>query len=165
MGVADNDFGASATVPAELLQQYWGATYTTPQTSTNKVGYVNLTGKVEVSPTWTVESVAHARVFNHSTQDGNPTGTQPCAADATLFCLGDDVTPANGLNGAQLSNPFDPSATLGENDRTTTQTTTTGFSLQATNTDQLFGHNNHFVVGTSFDHSVTHFTASAELGT
>jgi outer membrane receptor protein involved in Fe transport len=38
-------------------------------------------------------------------------------------------------------------------------------SLQATNDDQLFGHNNHFVVGTSFDASVTNFTASAELGT
>ena len=165
MGVADNDFGAAATVPAELLQQYWGATYTTPQTSTNKVGYVNLTGKVEVSPTWTLDGIVHARVFDQKTQDGNPTGTQPCAADATLLCFGDGSTPANGLNGAQLSNPFDPSAVLGENDRTTTHTTTTGASLQATNTDQLFGHNNHFVVGGSFDRSVTNFTASAELGT
>ena len=39
MGAADNDFGATATVPVELLQQYWGATYTTPQTSENRVGY------------------------------------------------------------------------------------------------------------------------------
>jgi outer membrane receptor protein involved in Fe transport len=165
MGVADNDFGAAATTPAELLQQYWGATYTTPQTSTNQVGYANLTGKVEVSPTWTLDGVAHVRIFDRKTQDGNPTGTQPCAADAALLCYGDDSTPANGLNGAQLANPFDPSAVLGENDRTTTYTTTSGFSLQATNTDQLFGHNNHFVVGTSFDYSVTNFTASAELGT
>ena len=165
MGVADNDFGAAATVPAELLQQYWGATYTTPQTSTNKVGYVNLTGKVEVSPTWTLDGIAHLRIFNQNTQDGNPTDTQPCDADATTLCFGDGSTPANGLNGMQLANPFDPSAVLGENDRTTTQSTTTGFSLQATNTDQLFGHNNHFVVGTSFDYSVTHFNASAELGT
>jgi outer membrane receptor protein involved in Fe transport len=165
MGVADNDFGAAATTPAELLQQYWGATYTTPQTSTNQVGYANLTGKVEVSPTWTLDGVAHVRIFDQKTQDGNPTGTQPCAADATLLCYGDDSTPANGLNGAQLANPFDPNAVLGENDRTTTHSTTTGFSLQATNTDQLFGHNNHFVVGTSFDYSVTNFTASAELGT
>ncbi|WP_346656061.1 TonB-dependent receptor [Bradyrhizobium sp. dw_78] len=164
MGVADNDFGAAATVPAELLQQSWGATYTTPQTSTNKVGYVNLTGKVEVTPTWTVEGIAHARIFDQNTQDGNPTGTQPCA-DPTLLCFGDDSTPANGLNGAQLSNPFAPDAVLGENDRTSTQSTTTGFSLQATDTDRLLGHNNHFVVGTSFDYSVTHFNANAELGT
>lgn len=165
MGAADNNFGAAATVPVELLQQYWGATYTTPQTSENRVGYVNLTGKVEATPTWTIDGSAHVRVFDQKTQDGNPTGTQPCAADATLLCYGDGSTPANGLNGSQLSNPFDPSATLGENDRTTTHSTTTGFSLQATNTDRLFGHDNHFVVGASLDYSVTRFTASAELGT
>jgi outer membrane receptor protein involved in Fe transport len=165
MGVADNQFGATATTPAELLQQNWGATYTSPQTSTNKVGYVNFTGKVEVTPTWTVEGVAHARLFNQNVVDGNPTGTQPCTANAALLCFGDGTSPANGLNGAQLSNPFPVDAVLGEIDRTTTQTTTTGASLQATNTDQLFGHDNHFTVGASFDYSVTHFMASAELGT
>jgi outer membrane receptor protein involved in Fe transport len=164
LGVADNDFGVAATTPNELLQQYWGATYTTPQTTTNKVGYVNFTGKVEVTPTWTIDGVAHARLFNQSTQDGNPTDTQPCA-DPTMLCFGDDSTPAKGLNGVQLANPFAPDAILGEIDRTTTKTTSTGFSLQATNTDQLFGHNNQFVVGTSFDYNVTNFTASAELGT
>lgn len=164
MGVADNDFGASATVPAELLQRFWGATYTSPQTSTNEVGYVNLTGKIDVSPTWTVEGIAHLRIFDRNSQDANPTGTQPCT-DPTLLCFGDASTPAFGLNSVQLANPFPAGALLGENDRTTTQSTTTGFSLQATNTDTLFGHNNHFVVGTSLDYGVTHFNGSAELGT
>jgi outer membrane receptor protein involved in Fe transport len=165
MGLADNRFGASATVPVELLQQYWGATYTTPQTSTNQVGYLNLTGKVEVAPTWTLDGTAHVRVFNQNMADGNPTGTQPCGADPTLLCFGDDATPAFGLSGAQLSNPFAAGATLGEIDRTSTRSTTAGASLQATNTDQLFGHDNRFVVGATFDASVTHFNASAELGT
>jgi outer membrane receptor protein involved in Fe transport len=166
MGVADNNFGAATTVPVELLQQYYGATYTTPQTSTNRVGYVNLTGKVEATPSWTIDGSAHVRVFDHQTLDGNPTGTRPCAATPpALLCFGDDVTPANGLNGVQLANPFGTNAVLGENDRTTTRSTTTGVSLQATNTDQLFGHNNHFVVGASFDSSVSRFSASAELGT
>lgn len=165
MGVADNKFGAAATVPNELLQQYWGATYTTPQTSSNKVGYLNLTGTVEASPSWTLDGTAHVRWFKQSTQDGNPTGTQPCAADATLLCFNDDSTPANGLDGNQLSNPFAADAVLGENDRTSTRSTTAGASLQATNTDQIFGHDNRFVVGASFDASVTNFTASAELGT
>jgi outer membrane receptor protein involved in Fe transport len=165
MGAADNDFGATATVPIELLQQYWGTTYTTPQTSENRVGYVNLTGKVEATPAWTIEGSAHVRVFDQKVVDGNPTGTQPCAANPTLLCFGDGSTPANGLNGAQLANPFDPNAVLGEIDRTTTHSTTTGASLQATNTDQLFGHNNHFVVGASLDSSVTRFSAIPELGT
>jgi outer membrane receptor protein involved in Fe transport len=165
MGVADNKFGSTATAPIELLDRYWGATYTTPQVTQNRVGYVNLTGKVEATPTWTIESSAHVRVFDQNMLDANTTGTRPCAADPTLLCFGDDATPANGLNGAQLANPFDPNAILGELDRTTTRSTTAGASLQATNSDQLFGHDNRLVIGSSFDASVTHFSASAELGT
>lgn len=165
MGVADNKFGATATVPVELLDQFWGASYTSPQTTENRVGYLNFTGKVEATPTWTLEGVAHLRVFEQDMLDANPTGTQPCGADPTLLCFGNDVTPANGLNGAQLSNPFAPDAVLGEIDRTLTRSTTTGASVQATNSDELFGHGNRFVVGTSFDYSTTRFNASAELGT
>jgi outer membrane receptor protein involved in Fe transport len=166
MGVADNKFGATATVPVQLLQNYWGATYTTPQTSANRVGYLNLTGKVEATPTWTIEGAAHVRVFQQKAVDGNPTATQPCAApNEALLCFNGDDVPANGLNGTQLANPFAPDAVLGQIDRTTTRSTTTGMSLQGTNTDQLFGHNNQFVVGTSFDSSVTRFGAGAELGT
>ena len=69
------------------------------------------------------------------------------------------------MNGVQLANPFPPGAVLGQNDRTTTKSTTAGMQLQATNTDQLFGHDNRFTVGGSFSSSVTNFTASAELGT
>jgi len=165
MGVANNNFGAAAAVPVELLQNYWGATYTTPQTTNNRVGYVNLTGKVEATPTWTIEGSARVRAFQQKTVDGNPTATQPCLADPSLLCFNDDSTPANGLNGVQLANPFPSTAVLGEIDRTTTRSVTTGATLQATNTDQLFGHNNQFMVGTSFDSGVTRFGASAELGT
>ena len=165
MGLADNKFGATATVPVELLQQYWGATYTSPQITNNRVGYANLTGKVQATPSWTIDGSAHVRVFDQKMLDANPTGTQPCAANIALLCFGDDATPANGLDGNQLANPFALDAVLGQIDRTTTRSTSVGVSLQATNDDQLFGHNNRFVVGTSFDSSVTHFSASAELGT
>ncbi|MGX9425639.1 MULTISPECIES: TonB-dependent receptor [Bradyrhizobium] len=165
IGLADNKFGAAATVPVELLQRYWGATYTTPQTTANKVSYFNLTGKVEATPTWTIEGAAHLRFYKQKTQDGNPTATEPCEADAGLLCFNSDDVPANGLNGVQLANPFPAGAVLGENDRTTTKSTTGGMQLAATNTDQLFGHDNRFTIGASFDTSVSNFTASAELGT
>ncbi|MBR0881347.1 outer membrane receptor protein involved in Fe transport [Bradyrhizobium japonicum] len=163
-GVANNSLAGPSTVPAELLQQYWGATYTTPQTVSNKVGYLNLTGKVEATPTWTFEGTAHLRSFKQSTVDGNPTDAQPCV-DPTLLCFGSDTVPAFGLNGVQLANTFAPDAILGEIDRTSTKSTTFGVSGQATNSDQLFGHENRFVVGASYDVSSTRFTGSAELGT
>jgi len=172
MGIADNKFGATATAPVELLQQFWGATYTTPQVTNNRVGYLNLTGKVEVTPTWTIDGSVDVRALEQKMLDANATGTHPCIANTALLCFGDGddpvnptTNPANGLNGAQLANPFDPNAVLGELDRTTTRSTTTGVTLQATNDDKLFGHNNKFVFGTSFDSSVTHYSASAELGT
>src|SRR5438105_8408935 len=79
MGAADNNFGATTTAPIELLQQYWGATYTSPQTTTKRVGHVNLTGKVEATPAWTIEGSAHVRAFEQKTVDANPTGSQRCA--------------------------------------------------------------------------------------
>ena len=89
-GVAKNNFGASAAVPVELLQKYWGATYTTPQTTDNRVAYANLTGKVEVTPTWTIDGSVRVRAFRQKTVDGNPTETEPCAADPGLLCFNDD---------------------------------------------------------------------------
>lgn len=169
-GGASNFFGAAATSPIELLQQSWSNIYTSPQTSLSQVGYINATADVALSPTWSLQANAHVRSFYQSTLDGNPTNAQPCAADATQLCFGgpDPVTgaqsPANGLNGAQLANPFDPAATLGETDRTHTQTTSVGATLQATNTDKLFGHDNHFTIGASFDYGVTHFGSGAQLG-
>ena len=165
VGVAKNNFGAVAAVPVELLNKYWGATYTSPQITDNRVAYANLTGKVEVTPTWTLDGSVRVREFRQKTVDGNPTETQPCAADPGLLCFNDDTSPANGINGVQLANPFPADAVLGQIDRTTTRSTTTGATLQATNTDQLFGHNNQFMVGTSIDSGVTRFGASAELGT
>src|SRR5689334_1558958 len=101
-GVAKNNFGAAAAVPVELLQRYWGATYTTPQTTDNRVAYANLTGKVEVTPTWTLDGSVRVRTFRQKTVDGNPTETERCAADPGLLCFNDDDVPANGLNGVQL---------------------------------------------------------------
>ena len=72
MGVANNNFGATATTPVELLQKYWGATYTTPQTTANRVGYLNLTGKVEATPTWTIEGSAHVRAGGGRQSDRYP---------------------------------------------------------------------------------------------
>ncbi|WP_027574595.1 TonB-dependent receptor [Bradyrhizobium sp. WSM1743] len=163
MGVAKNDFGASATVPAELLDKYWGATYTTPQTTSNRVGYLNLTGKVDATPTWTLEGTARVRRYEQKVVDGNPTDVQECV-DPALLCFGNDTTAANGGNGVQLANPFAPGTILGEIDRGSIRSTTLGVSGQATNTDQLFGHDNRFVMGATYDASVTRYNATAEIG-
>ena len=168
VGGAENVFGAAGSTPFELLQQSWSNIYTSPQSSGNQVGYVNATANINVTPTWSLQGNAHVRSFYQSTQDGNPTDVQACdptqGGAAGYLCYNDPAVPANGLNGKQLVDTFPADATLGEIDRTFTQSTTVGATLQATNTDKLFGHNNHFVLGASYDYGVTYFGASAELG-
>ena len=160
MGVANNNFGATATAPVRVAAAVLGRDlhHAANLDQPGRLSQPDRQGRGDAELDHRRRGVLCACSISN-TVDGNPTGTQPCA-DPTLLCFGDDTTPANGLNGAQLANPFAPDAVLGEIDRTTTHSTTAGMSLQATNTDQLFGHDNHFVVGASFDSSVTHFTAS-----
>jgi len=164
LGAGDSLIGATATVPVQLLQQYYGATYTTPQSTHNQVVYLNLTTTTDVAADWTIDGLAHVRRFQQRTVDGNSTETQPCLNPA-LLCFGDNVIPAFGLDGTQLSNPFPAGAILGEIDRTTTVSTIVGATVQATNSPRLFDHVNHLVVGSSIDYGISHFGASTELGT
>ena len=151
------------------LQQKWSNVYTTPQSSHDQVGYLQATANIDVSKTWSLQATAYVRSFYQNTLDGNSTNAQPCldafANPTGMLCFNDTTTPANGLNGKPLADLFSPNALLGEIDRTNTQTTSVGTTVQATNTDKLFGHDNHFVIGGSFDYGVTNFGASAELGT
>ncbi len=165
MGLADNSFGATGPVPIELLQRRYSAVYTTPQSAMNQVGYLNLAGRVEATSSWTLEGSAHLRAFNQNTQNGNSTNIQPCTTQPLLLCVGNGAAPASGTDGAQLSNRFAPGTVLGQIDRTATQSETAGATVQATHSDQLFGHDNRFVTGISLDSGLTRFSTNSELGT
>ena len=160
---ASNNFGASASAPIELLQQDYSSIYTTPQTTANRIGFVNLTGTVQATPSWTLQGNAYVRVFNQAHVDGNSTDVEPCKIPS-LLCFGDNSTPANGSFSTQLGNPFAAGSSLGEIDDTTTRSIGYGASLQATNTDKLLGHENRFVVGLSLDTATTKFGANSQLG-
>ena len=166
MGVANNNFGATATVPVELLQQYWGATYTTPQTTdqprrlrqSDRKGR----GHADLDDRWRRRMCARS---GSKTVDGNPTETQPCAADRDAALL-QRRQPRRPTASTACSSPIRsrPMPCWARSTGRRPVRHDRGDSLQATNTDQLFGHNNQFMVGTSFDSSVTRFGASAELG-
>ncbi len=54
---------------------------------------------------------------------------------------------------------------LGEIDRNWTQSRSLGGSVQAVDTDKIFGHDNTLTVGASLDYGWTHFTGNSQLGT
>jgi iron complex outermembrane recepter protein len=63
-------------------------------------------------------------------------------------------------------NPFaNTNAFLGEDDDNWVSSNTIGGTAQLTNTNKVFEHENHVVVGASLDHGSTAFRADSELGT
>jgi iron complex outermembrane recepter protein len=167
---ADNNFGAAAATPVQLLSQDWSSIYTIPQTTRNQLAFLTASASWKPSDTWTYQAVAYYRYFDQTHVDGNGTNTRNTGCpDPTVLCfpnlngtLTDLVTtagqavPAAGLLGTSV---------LGEIDRTWTTTNSFGGSLQAASSEKLFGHENNFTLGLSVDRGLVQFSTSSELGT
>jgi iron complex outermembrane recepter protein len=163
---ADNNLGAVAATPLELLNQRWSAVYTSPQATHLSVAFGEATASWTPTSTLSFNAVGYYRQFWQAHTDGNGTDGQPCDPSGALagqLCIGDGNTPIN-QNSAVL-NTLSPGAFLGEIDRNWTSTASYGGTIQATNTNQIFRHDNHVVFGVSVDHGRSQFNGNSELGT
>jgi len=75
---ADNNFGATASAPIQELEQRYSSVYTTPQTTHNQLGMVNLTGSVQATDTLSFAGNLYYRGFKQTHVDGNTTDVQSC---------------------------------------------------------------------------------------
>jgi iron complex outermembrane recepter protein len=163
---ADNKLGAVVATPVELLNQRWSSVYTWPQNTHLQLAFLQANGKWTPTDTFNLEANAYFRAFRSAHFDGNGTDAQACDPGGPLdgqLCIGNGATPIN--QNAAVANTLAPNSALGEIDRNWTSSNSYGGSLQATYTGQLFGHDNHFVVGSSVDHGRTQFRTQSELGT
>ena len=161
---ADNVLGNVTATPIQLLNQSWSSVYTNPQFTHLQLAMLNATLNHNFSDTWSFQGNFYVRGFRQSHIDGNGTEVAACDADPTTLCIGDGLPVFGPANGPPTPNTLG-TAFLGEVDRNRVKTTTWGGTSQLTNTDQLFGHNNHVVMGVSLDRGFTNFTATSELGT
>jgi iron complex outermembrane recepter protein len=162
---ADNNLGAVAATPVQLLSQRWSTVYSWPQTTHQQLAFGQATGTWKPTDTLSVQGVGYYRQLWQAHIDGNSTDAQPCTAAALLgqLCIGDGDTPIN--QNAPTFNTLPPGAALGEIDRNWTASGSYGGTLQATSTGRVLDHDNHLVVGLSIDRGNTQFTAGSELGT
>ncbi|MBR0697904.1 TonB-dependent receptor [Bradyrhizobium lablabi] len=157
---ANNLLGNVAATPIQMLNQRWSSVYTWPQSTHLQLAFVNASLSHNFSDTWSFQGNAYFRGFRQSHVDGNGTDVRPCDDPAEL-CIGDNLPLSPG--GATPNTLGD--AFLGEVDRNRVATNSFGGTAQLTNTDRLFGHDNHVVMGVSVDHGNTKFNAISELGT
>jgi iron complex outermembrane receptor protein len=167
---ANNNFGATAATPVQMLSQDWASVYTVPQTTQNQLAFLTASASWKPSGTWTYQALAYFRNFSQMHVDGNGTDSQNSGcADPAVLCFPNlngtlsnlitttgQTVPATGLLGSSV---------LGEIDRTWTTTNSFGGSLQAASSDKLFGHDNNFVIGLSIDRGLVQFSTTSELGT
>jgi iron complex outermembrane receptor protein len=163
---ADNILGNVAATPIQMLNQRWSSVYTWPQSTNLQLAFLNTTLSHNFSDTWSFEGNLYYRGFWQSHVDGNGTDVEGCNRGVNLCIDGThDNDPIFGpVGGPSVRNTLG-TAFLGEIDRNTVATNTFGGTGQFTNTDKLFGHDNHVVMGVSVDHGYTKFNASSELGT
>jgi outer membrane receptor protein involved in Fe transport len=165
---AKNEVGVTAAAPVQLLDLGWNKTFTSPQTTDNEMAMVSLNGSVKATNTLTFSGATYYRKFKQKHVDGNIAEAEDCDDG-----FGNEVVCAEGEGGGPEepfvdvngnTKEFDDDLVYGSIDRTSQDADGYGGSLQAVEKTPLFGYNNQFLIGTSYDHGKVKYTANSELG-
>ncbi|WP_267421076.1 TonB-dependent receptor [Methylobacterium sp. GC_Met_2] len=181
IGLAARSFyGAAAATPVDFTHVDPRAIFTYPQTQTTQVGSLQLTGRVDISPTWDLAGNAYYRRFSERYVDGNDGNFEQCSSRSSFrgsLCYEDDgFSPSAGQSQNAFRNqflllgqqnqriPYRARIPYGTIDTTQTESQGYGGSLQAANRDRIFGLPNTFVIGGSVDAADYSFKSSSTLG-
>jgi iron complex outermembrane receptor protein len=153
--------------------------YTWPQVTQNRIAGLALNGKSRLADHWQVAGTLYARSLRQRHLDGNDSEFEECSSRSSFggsLCLEDDGFPAPSpkttafrnrfviLDQAGAPIAFDAGAVYGTLDRTFTDTTGLGGSLQATSDMALFDHANYLTFGASLDSAAIGFRSDSRLG-
>ena len=185
---AANNFGVVGPTPLDLLSQDRRAIYTWPQTTGNHEFLGSLNGKFPLGGDWSLQALGYFRKFNQHHVDGNDGGFEGCSDDPANPLFGtlcvedggfpDEIKPQAGdfqvlgPSGAPIGCPplvagqtrLCDGIPYGSIDRTRTDATGWGGSVQVTNNGALGGHDNVLALGASLDHGRVRFSANSTLG-
>ncbi|HZQ41046.1 MAG TPA: TonB-dependent receptor, partial [Rhizomicrobium sp.] len=164
---AATSLGVVGPTPVELTRRNSSAIYTFPQTTRNTIGSLALNGKTRLDENWQLEASAYVRSLKQRHVDGNDADFESCSSRSSFggdLCLQDDAfgTPPGGKTTAFRNQfvlmdsaggvfPFNNAITYGTIDRSYTDSTSRGVTLQATSNAPLFGMTNTFTAGFSVD--------------
>jgi iron complex outermembrane recepter protein len=159
----NSELNGPGTSPVQLLAVDPAAQFTSPNQISNRFTEVSLSGNLEVSDTISIQAVTYYNNLLQKVANGNAPNDTPCNDGSGLLCT--DSGPSTTVGGGTIpaflgSSPFSYS----ELDNQTTNTNGYGVSVQATDTQTVFGFKNHLVAGFSFDGAQTQFTGASFIG-
>jgi iron complex outermembrane receptor protein len=161
--LANSELNGPGTSPVELLAVDPAAQFTAPNRISSRFFQVSLSGNLQVSDTVSVQAVTYYDYFLQRVANGNASNDLPCNDGSGLLCNGDDPSTTRG--GATIPAFLGPDPlAYSQLDSQTTNTNGYGASVQATDTQTVFGFANHLVAGLSFDGAQTQFTGASAIG-
>jgi outer membrane receptor protein involved in Fe transport len=145
---AHNNMNGVGSVPQELLQQNWGAIYTSPDVNQNTLYFVTLKGSHKLTDALQVSGNVYDRYNNNYTLNSN-TSTCDTTLNVSLTSCTNANTPYNTL-------------TPGYFQASRAKQNGTGINLQITSDYKIDQHENQFVAGGGFNTNKTHFLSAAQ---
>jgi iron complex outermembrane receptor protein len=162
---ADNRMNGQSSTPVQELAVNRSLVFTGPQTNINTLDFVTLNGTLNVTDTWSLQSVLYYRQFDQSVANGNTTNYTACTSTAGILCQPDGVTPLLNAAGQTLPDISNGGTTvIGENDFELIHAWGRGATLQASDDAMIFGHANQFTIGSAIDYATTNFYTGAQIG-
>ena len=163
---ADTRLNGPGTSPVEQIAADPSATFTGPALLTNKYVRLNVNGSYELSADTSLQGVLYYNYLMQKYANGAVAAFERCDNRSlrAFLCQGDEseilLTDPNG-------NPIPAFLGRGPYSQLNLQSINTngyGAALQVTNRTPLWGHDNQFIAGLSFDGAQTLFAASAQAG-
>lgn len=180
---AATSLGVVGPTPFGLIRRNAKSVFTFPQTTRNTIGSLALNAKSRLDENWQFEGSAYMRALTQRHVDGNDGDFERCSNSSSYInqlCLEDDAfvrpTPFTGaaalnfrnqfaiLNQGNTTIPFTAGTIYGTVDRTFTDSTTHGGTVQVTGNAPLLGLPNVLTVGGSVDTSAIGFRSTSTLG-
>jgi iron complex outermembrane recepter protein len=162
---ADNIMSGQGSAPVQELAVNRSLVFTGPQTNINTLDFGTLTGTLKVTDNWSLQSVLYYRQFAQTVSNGNTTDFAACPDTPGILCQPDGVTPLMNSAGQTLPDISNGgAAAIGENDFELIHAWGRGATLQATDNETIFGHDNQFTLGAAVDYAATSFFSGAQIG-
>jgi len=161
-GANNRLFGEGAT-PEQELAAGRSLVFTSPQNNFDELEFVTANAAYQATDALSFQGNAYRREFHQTVLNGNTTNYTSCGNG--FLCQPDGMTPlVSGTGGAIPDISNGGTVPIGEDDSETIHAVGTGGALQMTYGGQIFGHDNNFVLGGSYDHDVVDFQSAAEVG-
>jgi outer membrane receptor protein involved in Fe transport len=158
---ADSRLIGNGAIPVELEEVDSTAIFTKPDKTSNDFFLVSLDGNLWLNNETELSSNVYYRENKVSTFNGDGSELEECA-DGTGLCEEGKDEKVTDINGdiIEATDAVDGGAI----NTSETDQWSFGFALQSAFNQNIVGHENHFIIGTSYDLNQVGYQADTELG-